>query len=433
MATDWLQHAVTPDEAVALIGNGAHIFLHGGCAVSLPLEAALAARARHLEGLIVYQMHKEGVEALLDPSLADHVRVNALFLGPAARDAVAEGRADFVPVFLSDIPHFMRKGVFPIDVAVVQLSRPDAHGWCSLGTSVDVARQALETADVVIAEINAQMPRTLGVRGIHVDDLDAFIVTDRPLLTHAPRPLDDVSKAIGGHVAELVEDGATIQVGIGAIPDAALAAMGGKRDLGVHTEMFSDGMVALIKQGVVTNARKTFEPGNTATSFVIGTRETYDFVHDNPSVVFHPSDVMNDTHVIRQQPGMTAINCAIEVDLTGQVCADSIGTRIYSGIGGQMDFIRGAALSHGGKAIISLPSTAKSGAMSRIVPTLKPGAGVVTTRGHVQYIVTEHGVADLRGLGLSQRAEALIAVADPAHRAELTAAARGRRLFHVGR
>lgn len=431
MAAAWLNRAVTPEEAVMLVGSGARIFLHGGCAVSLPLEAALAARARQLDDLTVYQMHKEGAEVLLDPALAGRVHVKALFVGAGAREAVADGRADFVPVFLSDIPHYMRNDVFPIDVAVVQLSRPDAHGWCSLGTSVDVACQAIASADIVIAEVNAQMPRTLGVRGIHIDEVDAFIVTDRPLLEHAPRPFDEVSRAIGRHVADLVEDGATIQVGIGAIPDAALAAMAGKRDLGVHTEMFSDGMVDLIAQGVVTNACKAFEAGRTATSFVIGTRKTYDYVHDNPSVVFHPSDLMNDTHVIRQQPRMTAINCAIEVDLTGQVCADSIGTKIYSGIGGQMDFIRGAALSPGGKAIIALPSTAKGGALSRIVSTLTPGAGVVTTRGHVQYVVTEHGVADLRGLGLSRRAEALIAVADPAHRGDLTAAARGRKLFAV--
>jgi acyl-CoA hydrolase len=433
MPRESLPHAVTPDEAVALVGSGMHVFLHGGCAVSLPLEAALARRARALEGVVVYQMHKEGPEVLLDPALAGHVRVNALFLGAGARDAVAEGRADFVPVFLSDIPHYMREGVFPIDVAIVQVSPPDAHGWCSLGISVDVARQAVACARIVIAEINAQMPRTLGERGIHLDDLDAFVVTDRPVLMHAPRPLDPVALAIGRHVADLVPDGATLQVGIGAIPDAALAAMAGKRDLGVHTEMFSDGMVDLVDRGVVTNAHKAFEPGRTATSFVIGTRKTYDFVDDNPAVVFHPSDVMNDTHLIRQQPRMTAINCAIEVDLTGQICADSIGTRIYSGIGGQMDFIRGAALSPGGQAIIALPATAKAGTVSRIAPTLAPGAGVVTTRGHVQFVVTEHGVADLRGRNLRERAEALVAIAEPAHREDLRAAARARRLFTTGR
>ena len=432
MTADWLSRAVSPEEAVMHVRSGDNLFLHGGCAVALTIEAALAERARELDRLTVYQMHKDGPEVLLDPALAGRVRVNALFVGAGARGAVAEGRADFVPVFLSDIPHYMRNGVFPLDVAVVQLSPPDHHGWCSLGSSVDVARQAIESADVVIAEINAQMPRTLGVRGIHVDDLDAFVLTDRPLLEHAPRPLDATSLAIGRHVADLVEDGATLQVGIGAIPDAALAAMGGKRDLGVHTEMFSVGMVDLVAKGVVTNARKAFEPGRTATSFVIGTRKTYDFVDDNPAVAFHPSDVMNDTHVIRQQHRMTAINCAIEVDLTGQVCADSIGTRIYSGIGGQMDFIRGAALAPGGKAIIALPSTAKGGTLTRVVPTLAPGAGVVTTRGHVQYVVTEHGVADLRGRSLRERAEALIAVADPAHREDLRAAARARRLFAPG-
>jgi acyl-CoA hydrolase len=426
---DWQSRAVSAEQAVQLVQSGHRLFLHGGCAVALPLEAALAQRALQLEGLVAYQMHKEGHEALLEPQLSGHVRVKSMFCGPEARAAVNEGRADFLPVFLSDIPHLMRHGLIPIDVAVVQVSRPDAHGWCSLGTSVDVAHQAVESAQMVIAEINAQMPRTLGDSLIHVNELDAFILTDRPLLMYEPRPLDDVARAIGTHIAELVEDGATLQVGIGAIPDAALAAMGGKHDLGIHTEMFSDGVVNLIEQGVITNKRKAVAPGRTVTSFVIGTRRTYDFVHDNASVVFHPSDIVNDPGLIREHAKMTAINCALEVDLTGQVCADSIGHRIYSGIGGQMDFIRGAAIAPEGKAIIALPSTAKKGSISRITAMLTPGSGVVTTRGHVQYVVTEHGVADLRGKSLRERAEALLAIADPRHQADLRAALRERRQF----
>ncbi|MEB3222034.1 MAG: acetyl-CoA hydrolase/transferase C-terminal domain-containing protein [Candidatus Sericytochromatia bacterium] len=429
MSEFWRSRALEAAEVVSLVRDGDRVFLHGGCAVALPLEAALAQRARQLADIVVYQMHKEGEEALLDPALAGRVRVVSMFCGAQARAAVNAGLADFMPVFLSEIPHLMRHRAIPIDVAVVQLSMPDAHGWCSLGTSVDVAHQAVASARVVLAELNAQVPRTHGDSLIHVDDLDAFIVTDRPLLEVAPRPLDDVSLAIGRHIADLVDDGATLQVGIGAIPDAALAAMGNKQDLGVHTEMFSDGLVTLLQRGVITNARKALAPGRTVTSFVIGTRKTYDFVHDNPAVVFHPSDVVNDTALIRQHARMTAINCAIEVDLTGQVCADSIGESIYSGIGGQMDFIRGAAIAPAGKAIIALPATAKGGNVSRITPTLAAGAGVVTTRGHVQYVVTEHGVAQLMGKTLRERAEALLAIAHPDHRPALRAAIVARRQF----
>jgi acyl-CoA hydrolase len=429
MTQDWRARAVTPEEAVSLIRSGDHLFLHGGCAVAVPLEAAVAVHARTLSDVVVYQMHKEGEEPLLDPALDGHVRVVSMFCGSKARAAVNAGRADFMPVFLSEIPHLIRHRAIPVDIAVVQLSTPDAHGWCSLGTSVDVAHQAVASARVVVAEINAQMPRTLGDSLIHVDDLDAFILSDRPLIELKPRPLDDVSLAIGRHIADLVEDGATLQVGIGAIPDAALAAMGDKQELGVHTEMFSDGLVDLIRRGVVTNTRKALAPGRSVTSFVIGTRKTYDFVHNNPSVTFHPSDVVNDTSLIRQHARMTAINCAIEVDLTGQVCADSLGETIYSGIGGQMDFIRGAAIAPSGKAIIALPSTAKGGAVSRIAPTLARGAGVVTTRGHVQYVVTEHGVAQLMGKTLRERAEALLAIAHPDHRPELRAAIVARKQF----
>lgn len=429
MSRDWLADATTPQEAVKLVASGHHLFLHGGCATSTVLEAALAEHAKNLEHVTVWQMHKEGGEPLAAPELAPHVRIHSLFCGAGIRQAIAEGRADYVPVFLSDIPHYMREGIFPIDVAVVQLSMPDAHGYCSLGVSVDIARQGVDSARIVIAEINRQMPRTFGNGFVHISELDAFTVTDRPLPEHPCKDIDDVARAIAGHVAALVPDGATLQTGIGAIPTAVLMALTDKVDLGVHTEVFSDPLIDLIEAGVITNKRKTNNRRRTVTSFMLGVKRTYDYVHDNPSVRFYPSDVINDTALIRLQYRMTAINSALEVDITGQICADSLGSRIYSGIGGQMDFIRGAALAPEGKAIIALPATAKGGQLSRIVPTLAPGAGVVTTRGHVQYIVTEFGVADLRGKSLRERAEALVAIAHPDHRAELRAQVAGRKLF----
>jgi acyl-CoA hydrolase len=430
--TDWQARAVTADEVVQRIRSGHKVFLHGAAASALPLDAALAVRARELQDVTVYQLHKEGGEALAQPDMAGHVRIQALFAGAGVREAINEGRADYVPVFLSDVPHYMREGIFPIDVAVVQVSWPDAHGYCTLGTSVDVARQAVDSASVVIAEINRQMPRTHGSGFIHLSQLDAYLLSDRPLPQHGTKSATPEAEAIGRHVTPLVEDGATLQMGIGAIPDAVLATLTGKRDLGIHTEMFSDGLVDLIQSGVVNNTRKSVYKGRILTSFVVGSQKVFDFVHDNPMVHFHPSDFINDTALIRQHERMTAINCALEVDLTGQVCADSIGTRIYSGIGGQMDFIRGAALSKGGRAIIALPSSARGGTISRIVPALTAGAGVVTTRGHVQFIVTEHGVADLRGKSLRERAAALTEIAHPDHRSELRAAMVARKLFMVG-
>jgi 4-hydroxybutyrate CoA-transferase len=429
LSDDWRGQAVSPAEAVGRIESGQHIFLHGACAASDVLERALAERATHLHGVVAYQLHKAGPEPLAAPELAGHVRLVAFFCGPGVREAVAEGRADYVPVFLSDIPHHFRNGLWPLDVAVVQLSPPDAHGYCSLGTSVDVARAAVDAAKVVIAEINQQMPRTLGAGLVHLDELDAFVLSDRPLPEEPPRPLDAIHQALGAHVATLVSDRATLQLGIGALADAVAVALANKHDLGLHTEMFSDGVVSLIESGVLTNKYKSHYPGRCVTSFVSGSRRVFDFVHDNPLVEFLPSDICNDTAEIRLNSRMTSINGAIEVDFTGQVCADSMGSRIYSGIGGQMDFMRGAALSPGGKAIIALPSTAAHGSVSRIVAALAPGAGVVTTRGHVQFVVTEYGVADLRGRSLRERATALIAIAHPDHRVDLEQAARGRRLF----
>jgi acyl-CoA hydrolase len=424
---EWMWEARSPEEAVRLIESGHRIFLHGGCASSLPLEKALAERARGLSNLQVFQMHKEGPEVLAAPELAPHVHITSMFCGKGVRQAIAEGRADYLPVFLSEIPLLFRQGTLPIDVAIVQVSYPDAHGFCSLGTSVDVARQAFESARIRIAEVNWRMPRTHGDTFVPLERFDAFIVTDRPLCETPPSPQTEVHEAIGRHVAELVADGATLQIGIGAVGDAVVHALRDKRDLGVHTELFTDAMVDLIRSGAVTNRAKSCFPGLTVTSFVTGTRKVYDFVDDNPSVVFWGSDRVNDTALIRQHHRMTAINGAIQVDLTGQVCADSIGHQIYSGIGGQMDFMRGAALAPQGRAIIALPSTAMGGSASRIVATLSPGSGVVTTRGHVQYVVTEHGIADLRGRSIRERAVALMAIAHPDFREELRAQAFGRR------
>jgi acyl-CoA hydrolase len=344
---------------------------------------------------------------------------NSLFTGAAFRKPIEEARADFIPVFLSDIPRLFKTRRIPLDVAVVQLSPPDRHGLCTLGPSVDTALAAVEAAPIVLAEINEQMPRTIGHTAVAFDKVTAFTLTDRPLVEAPASDETDVEARIGDLIAGLVEDGSTLQLGIGAIPDAVLSRLGNKRDLGVHTEMFSDRVVDLVEAGVITNRFKRIHQGRTVTSFVSGTRRLFDFIDDNRAVEFHPCDRTNDMALIRQNPKVVAVNSALEVDLTGQVCADSIGHRIYSGIGGQMDFIHGAALSEGGKPIIALPSTAAGGKVSRITPLLKPGAGVVTTRGHVHWVVTEHGAVDLFGLTLRKRAEALISIAHPDFRGEL--------------
>jgi 4-hydroxybutyrate CoA-transferase len=418
LASDWSSRGVAPDDAVSLVTSGMRVFVHGAAATPHPLLTALSKRA-DLEGVRLYHMHTEGEAPWTAPGIAERLRSVSLFCGPALRDPVAEGRADFVPVFLSDIPALFHNGVIPLDVAFVQLSPPDRHGYCSLGTSVDCARAAVDTARFVVAEINERMPRTLGNTAVPFDRLDAFTVTRRELPQHAPSTESAAEARIGELVAALVEHRATLQMGIGAIPDAVLARLHDKKDLGIHTEMFSDRVVDLIDSGAVTNRFKQIHAGRTVTSFVNGSRRLYDFVDDNPQVEFHPCDRTNDTALIARNPKVTAINSAIQVDLTGQVCADSIGARIYSGIGGQMDFIRGAARSRGGKPIIALPSTAAGGRVSRIVAQLSPGAGVVTTRGHVHWVVTEYGAVNLHALSLRERAEALISIAHPDVRAEL--------------
>jgi 4-hydroxybutyrate CoA-transferase len=421
--TDLLSRAVSAADAVSLVTTGMRVFVHGAAATPAPLLDALSAR-RDVEDVRLYHLHTDGPAPWTAPECARHFRSVSLFNGPALREPVNDGRADFVPIFLSDVPALFRSGRVPLDVALVQLSPPDGHGYCSLGTSVDAARAAVDAARFIVAEINDRMPRTHGNTAVPLGRIDAFVHTDRPLIEHPPARETAVEARIGELVAGLVEDRATLQMGIGAIPDAVLTRLFDKRDLGIHTEMFSDRLVDLIESGAVTNRFKAVHPGRTVASFVLGSRRVFDFIDDNPMVEFHGCDRTNDTHLIGLNPRVTAINSAIEVDLTGQVCADSMGHHIYSGIGGQMDFIRGAARSRGGKPIIALPSTAQGGQRSRIVPELTPGAGVVTTRGHVHWVVTEHGAVNLHGMSLRERADALISIAHPDARGELARAAR---------
>jgi 4-hydroxybutyrate CoA-transferase len=411
-------NAVTPEEAVSHIKSGMNVFIHGAAATPTPLLDALVAR-RDLEDVKLFHLHLEGRCAFAEPEHAAQFRSNSLFTGPGLRKPIEEGRADFTPIFLSDIPALFESGRIPLDAAILQLSPPDKHGYCTVGTSADAAIAAARSAKIVIAEINAKMPRTHGNTLVRQSRLHAFTMTDRELPLHPAGEATEIEAAIAEHIARLIPDGATLQMGIGAIPNAVLARLLDKHDLGVHTEMFSDRVVDLVEAGVITNLKKNVHRGRITTSFVAGSRRLYDFVDDNPFVEFYPADHTNDTAVLRRNDSDVAVNSAIEVDLTGQVVADSIGHRIYSGIGGQMDFMRGAALSKNGVPVIALPSTAAGGKFSRIVSTLKPGSGVVTTRGHVHWIVTEYGAVDLWGRSLRERAEMLISIAHPDARAEL--------------
>ncbi len=416
---------VSASEAVSHIRSGQRVFVHSVAAAPQRLLQALTARSGELRDVEMVHLHTEGEAAYAAPGMEQSFRVNALFVGPNVRLAIEEGRADYLPVFLSEVPALFRKRVLPLDAALVQVSPPDRHGMCSLGVSVDATRAAVQSAATVIAQVNPRMPRTHGDSFFHIRKFDFAVEVDEAL-PQIPRPvLSEVEIAIGRHVAGLVEDGATLQMGIGAIPDAVLSQLGGHRRLGVHTEMFSDGLIDLVEQGVVTGEEKAKHPGKVVAGFVMGSQRLYDFIDNNPQILLLDIGYVNDTSVIRRNPKVTAINSALEVDLTGQICADSIGTRQYSGVGGQMDFIRGASLSEGGKPILALPSTTRRGE-SRLVPFLKPGAGVVTTRAHVHFVVTEFGVADLYGKNLRQRAAALIAIAHPDHREALERQARER-------
>ena len=416
---------VSAEEAVRAIRSGDRVFVHSIAAAPRKLVAAMTARAPELRGVEVVHLHTEGPAPYAAPGMEESFRVNALFVGANVRQALADGRADYLPVFLSEVPLLFRRGILPLDVALVHVSPPDRHGFCSLGISVDASRAAVQTAKTVIAQVNRHMPRTHGDGLIHVRDIHYLCESDEPIHEHARGSPSEEERAIGRHVAGLVEDGATLQMGIGAIPDAVLASLVDHRDLGVHTEMFSDGVMELVERGVINGCRKKVHPGKIVAGFAMGTRRLYDFIDDNPLVQMLDIAYVNDTAVIRRNPKVTAINSAIEVDLTGQVCSDSIGERQYSGVGGQMDFIRGASLSEGGKPIIALPSATSRGE-ARIVAQLKPGAGVVTTRAHVHYVVTEYGVANLYGKNLRERAKALIGIAHPRHREDLEREARRR-------
>ena len=426
----WSKRGVSAAEVVANIPSGAHVFVHGAAATPVPLLDALAART-DVEGVRLYHLHTTGTTSFVAPEVADRMRSVSFFVGPEVRKAVFEGRADFMPVFLSDIPDLFRTRAVPLDVALVQCSPPDRHGFVSLGTSVDAARAAVDHAKFVLAEINTRMPRTHGASALHVDCIHAFVRTDRALPQAKHGEETEVEARIGELVAALVDDGACLQAGIGAIPDAVLSRLGNRHDLGLHTEMFSDGMLPLLEHRVITNRHKAVHPGRSVTSFISGSQRLYDYVDDNPMIEFHGCDRTNDTALIRKNEKVTAINSALEVDLSGQVCADSIGHMIFSGIGGQMDFLRGAALSRGGKPIIALPSTASGGKVSRITAQLQPGAGVVTTRGHVHWVVTEYGARNLHGLTLRQRGEALVSIAHPDYRAELCRALKDVRHYLV--
>jgi len=420
---DWqeryAQQRSTPAQAIDRIPPGTHVFIGGGASEPLALVEALVARSGRFSDNTVVHLMTLGPAPYVEPGLEERFRHNAFFIGANVREAVHEGRADYTPVFLSQIPALIRSRRMPVDVALIQCSPPDEFGFVNLGVSVDIVPAAIEGARLVIAEINPNVPIVHGAGFIRMDRIDAWCLNDVPMVEHLVEPPDDVSTEIGRYVASLVEDGSTIQTGIGQIPDATLAALQDKRDLAVWTEMFSDGLIDLVERGVVTGRHKTIHPNKVSASFSFGSQRLYDFLHRNPTFTFQTSDLINDPINIARQHKMVAINSALQVDLTGQVCADSIGTRFYSGIGGQVDFIRGASMCPGGKPVIALPSTAKGGTVSRIVPTLTKGAGVVTSRGDVRFVVTEYGIADLLGKSIRERAVALISIAHPDFRAEL--------------
>ena len=420
---------VSPAEAVAGIRSGQQLYVQAAGATPSVLLDALVVRAPELRDVSIVHLHIEGPGPHLRPEVAGSFRHLALFIGPNARQAVEAARAEYVPILLSDVPRLFSDGVLPLDAVLINVTPPDVHGFCSLGTSVDATLTAIRTARTVIAQLNLAMPRTLGDGFVHVSDIDLAVEVDVPPYPHEQPELGEVEHRIGAFAAELIPDGATLQMGIGAIPSAVGQALHDKRDLGIHTEMVTDVVVDLVEAGVVTGARKERNRGKIVTAITLGTERLYRFIHDNPMVEMRPIDYTNDTAVIRQFRHMTSINSALAVDLTGQVAADSIGPHLYSGVGGQMDFVRGAALAPEGLAIIALPSTADHGRVSRITPFLPEGAGVVTSRAQVRTLVTEWGVAELFGRSIQARARALIAIAHPDFRDELTHEAR--RVFRI--
>ncbi len=406
---------VSAQEAVKQIKSGSRVYLQAAAAAPSILSSALAERASELKDVEICHLHTEGPAAYADPALSGSFHVNSFFIGKNVRHTLAAGNGSYTPVFLSELPHLFRKQVLKLDAVFVHVSPPDQHGYCSLGVSVEAAVAAIENATTVIAQVNPRMPRTFGDGIIHVSKIDFLVDVDIPIFAHEMPAISETENKIGKYIASLIDDQSTLQMGIGSIPNAALANLKNHKDLGLHTEMFSDGVIDLIESGVITGKYKGTGKGRALATFLNGSQRLYDFVDNNPFIDMRESSFVNDTAVIRRNPKMVAINSAIEVDITGQVCADSIGPKMFSGVGGQMDFIRGASLSPGGKAIIALPSITKNGE-SRIVPFLKKGAGVVTTRSHVQYVITEYGIADLYGKTLKQRAKALIDIAHPEHR-----------------
>ena len=411
----------TPEEALRCVRSGMRVYIHPGCAEPEVLVKALIQRGSELEDVEIVHLMTMGDAGYIAPELEDHFRHNAMFIGGNVRKAVNDGCADYTPVYLSEIEQLFESGAMPLDVALIQVSPPDAHGFCSFGVGVDTTLTAAKCAHYVVAQVNDQMPRTYGDSFIHVNNIHAVVETSRPLC-ELPKPeITDLHVAIARNVAGLIDDGAVLQTGIGGIPDAVLPFLMDRKDLGVHTELISDSVIPLIEAGVVNGARKNFKPRKVIVGFVLGSKRLFDFVDNNPIFEFHPNAYTNDPLLIARNDNMVAINSALQIDLTGQVCSDSIGTYFYSGIGGQVDFLRGSSRAKGGKPIIALPSTAKNGTISRISPMLDPGAGVVTSRGLIRYVVTEYGVAYLHGKCIRERAKALIEIAHPKFREELYA------------
>jgi acyl-CoA hydrolase len=407
--------SVCPQEAVKIIKSNDRVYIQAGAAAPQALINAMTDRSNELRNIEVCHLHTEGNAPYANPKLKDSFHVNSFFLGSNVRHTLKAGNGSYTPVFLSEVPILFKRNIIDIDVTLIQVSPPDKHGYCSLGVTVMATIAAIENGSHVIAQINSHMPRTHGDGIIHISELDSFVEIDEPIFEIEIPEITEVENKIGSYIAEMIEDRSTLQMGIGNIPNAVLQRLGNHKDLGLHSELISDGVVDLILKNVITGNYKGINPGRAMATFLLGTKKLYDYVDDNPFIEMRTADFVNDVAIIRQNPKMTAINSAVEVDLTGQVCADSIGTSLYSGVGGQVDFIRGASLSEGGKAIIALPSTTKKG-INRIVPYLKKGAGVVTTRSNVHYVVTEYGVANLYGKTLEQREKALIKIAHPDHR-----------------
>ncbi len=426
---DYKKKLASAEDAVSSVKSGDRAYISGNAATPYVLMKALAARKDELKDVELVHVLLLGDDPLAKPEMEGHFRHNSLFVGPADRKAINEGRADYVPIFLHQIPALFTSGQMPLDAAVLHVSPPDEHGFMSLGVEVLASKAAAETAKVMIAQVNDRMPRVLGDSFLHVSRFHKIVEISEPLPQLEKSPFSDVERLIGKSIADLIEDGSTLQLGIGGIPDAVLAALSGRRDLGIHTEMVSDGVMEAIEAGIVTGVKKTFHPSKVVITFALGSDRLYEFIDNNPVIEAHPTDYVNHPFNVARNDNMIAINSAIEIDITGQVCSDSIGSFIYSGFGGQVDFIRGAAHSKGGKPIIALPSTAKNGEVTRIVPFLKKGAGVVTTRADVRYIVTEYGVAYLWGKNLQERTKALINIAHPKFREDLILEAKARNLI----